>query len=77
LPLSRCHQLGASIGFDAVAGEMSAIVLRAQPHGSRLPVYGVLSLQSSQADPASLIFEGKRLEGFWLNTWLRSKTLLG
>jgi NADPH:quinone reductase len=72
-----CHQLGASIGFDAVAGEMSAIVLRAQPRGSRLLVYGALSLQPSQADPASLIFEGKRLEGFWLNAWLRSRTLLG
>jgi NADPH:quinone reductase len=72
-----CHQLGASIGFDAVAGEMSAIVVRAQPQGSRLLVYGGLSLQASQADPASLIFEGKRLEGFWLTAWLRSRTLLG
>ncbi len=72
-----CHQLGASIGFDAVAGEMSAILLRAQPRGSRLLVYGALSLQASQADPASLIFDGKRLEGFWLSAWLRSKTLLG
>ncbi|MGB6441664.1 MAG: zinc-binding dehydrogenase [Methyloceanibacter sp.] len=58
-----CHQLGASIGFDAVAGEISARVLRAQPQGSRLLVYGALSLQASQADPASLIFERKRLEG--------------
>jgi len=72
-----CHQLGASIGFDAVAGEMSARVLRAQPQGSRLLVYGALSLQPSQADPASLIFERKRLEGFWLTAWLRSRTLLG
>jgi NADPH:quinone reductase len=72
-----CHKLGASIGFDAVAGEMSAIVLRAQPLGSRLLVYGALSLQASQADPASLIFEAKRLEGFWLTSWLRSRTLLG
>jgi len=72
-----CHQLGASIGFDAVAGEMSGIVLRAQPRGSRLLVYGGLSLQPSQADPASLIFEGKQLEGFWLTGWLRSRTLLG
>src|SRR5215813_11388080 len=72
-----CHQLGASIGFDAVAGEMSARVLRAQPQGSRLLVYGALSLQASQADPASLIFERKRLEGFWLTAWLRSRTLLG
>jgi NADPH:quinone reductase-like Zn-dependent oxidoreductase len=53
-----CHRLGATIGFDAVASEMSARVLRAQPRGSRLLVYGALSLQASQADPATLIFEG-------------------
>ena len=56
---------------------LSAFLLRAQPQGSRLLVYGGLSLQGSQADPASLIFEGKRLERFWLDTWPRSKTLLG
>jgi NADPH2:quinone reductase len=72
-----CHRLGATIGFDAVAGEMSDRVLRAQPRGSRLLVYGALSLQASQADPATLIFEGKRLEGFSLDAWLRSRTLLG
>ena len=71
-----CRKLGASIGFDAVAGEMSAIVMRAQPPGARLLVYGGLSLAASQADPASLIFEGKHLEGFWLTAWLRSKNLL-
>jgi NADPH:quinone reductase-like Zn-dependent oxidoreductase len=71
-----CHELGASIGFDAVAGEMSAIVLRAQPPGSSLLVYGALSVQPSHADAASLIFEGKRLEGFWLTAWLRSEILL-
>jgi len=70
-----CHKLGTTIGFDAVAGETSAIVLRAQPPGSRLLVYGGLSLAASQVDPASLIFENKRLEGFWLSGWLRSKSL--
>lgn len=72
-----CHRLGATIGFDAVAGEMSAKVLRAQPPGSCLRVYGGLSLAACQADPSSLIFEGKRLQGFWLSAWLRSKSLLG
>ncbi len=72
-----CRRLGASIGFDAVAGEMSARVLRAQPRGSRLLVYGALSLEASQIDPASLIFEGKRVEGFWLSAWLRQKNMLG
>jgi NADPH:quinone reductase len=70
-----CHKLGTTIGFDAVAGEMSAVALRAQPPGSRLLVYGGLSLAASQADPASLIFENKRLEGFWLSGWLRSRSL--
>ena len=72
-----CRKLEASIGFDAVAGEMSAIVLRAQPPGSRLLVYGGLSLAAAQADPGSLIFEGKHLEGFWLSSWLRSRSILG
>ena len=72
-----CHQLKASIGFDAVAGELTLRVLRAQPKGSRLLVYGAMSLAPIQADPGSLIFEGKRLEGFWLTGWLRHKNLLG
>jgi NADPH:quinone reductase len=71
-----CHRLEASIGFDVVAGEMSARVLRAQPRGSRLLVYGALSLEASQIDPASLIFEGKRVEGFWLTAWLRQRNML-
>jgi NADPH:quinone reductase-like Zn-dependent oxidoreductase len=71
-----CRRLGATIGFDSVAGEMSARVLRAQPRGSRLLVYGALSLETSQVDPASLIFEGKRVEGFWLTAWLRQKNML-
>lgn len=39
-----CQRLGATIGFDAVAGEMSGRVLRAQARGGRLLVYGALSL---------------------------------
>jgi NADPH:quinone reductase-like Zn-dependent oxidoreductase len=71
-----CRRLGATISFDAVAGEMSARVIRAQPRGSRILVYGALSLEASQVDPASLIFEGKRVEGFWLTAWLRHKSML-
>jgi NADPH:quinone reductase-like Zn-dependent oxidoreductase len=71
-----CHRLGASIGFDAVAGELAARILRAQPRGSRLLVYGALSLEAVQSDPGSLIFEGKRVEGFWISGWLARKTML-
>src|SRR6516162_1110400 len=71
-----CRKLGASISFEAVAGEMSGRILRAQPQGSRMLVYGGLSMQGVTLDPASLIFEGKQVEGFWLSAWLRRRTLL-
>ena len=61
-----CHKLGATIGFDAVAGETTLRVMQAQPPRSRLLVYGGLSLAPSPADP----------EGFWLSAWLRRKSLL-
>jgi NADPH:quinone reductase-like Zn-dependent oxidoreductase len=71
-----CHKLGATIAFEAVAGEMSGRVLRAQPQGSRMLVYGGLSLRAVEIDPGSLIFERKHLEGFWLSAWLRGNNLL-
>jgi|SRR5579871_173330 len=71
-----CQRLGATIGFDAVGGDMSARVLKAQPKGSRLVVYGALSLGPNQIDPASLIFEDKHVEGFWLSAWLRRQNIL-
>jgi NADPH:quinone reductase len=58
-----CHRLAATIGFDAVAGEMFPLLLGAQPRGSRLLVYGALSLQASHADSASLIFERQTTRG--------------
>jgi NADPH2:quinone reductase len=73
---SLCHKLGATIGFDSVSGDMSARVLTAQPQGARLIVYGALSLGPVHADPSSLIFEGKHVEGFWLSGWLRNRGLI-
>ncbi|HWB08933.1 MAG TPA: zinc-binding dehydrogenase [Pirellulales bacterium] len=71
-----CHATGATIGFDAVAGETSGRILRAQPERSRLLVYGALSQEPVQIDPFSLIFERKHVEGFLLTLWLRRKNLL-
>jgi len=71
-----CRILSADIGFDAVAGKMSSRIIRAMPEGGRLLVYGGLSLQPSRVDASSLIFESKRVEGFWLSSWLSSKNML-
>ena len=69
---SLCRELRVTVAFDAVAGEMTGRVLRAMRKGGRVIVYGALSQEGCLLDPRSLIFEGKRAEGFWLSEWLRS-----
>jgi NADPH:quinone reductase-like Zn-dependent oxidoreductase len=64
-------RLGATIAFDAVAGELSGRVLHAMPRGSRLVVYGALSEKACAIPPGDFIFRDKTIEGFWLSTWLR------
>ena len=71
-----CNKLSATYGIDAVAGELTGRVLRAQPKGSRMFVYGALSMTSCEVDPGSLIFEGKVVAGFWVSGWLARKSLI-
>lgn len=64
--------LKATIAFDAVAGEMTGKILSAMPPKSAVVVYGGLSLQACrEISPKDLIFERKKVEGFWLVTWIR------
>jgi len=69
-------RLGATLAFDAVAGEMTEALMSSMPWGSRIVLYGGLSLEEPKVSIHSLIFEGKKLEGFWLSTWFRGKSLL-
>src|SRR5262249_54888830 len=71
-----CHDLSATCALDAVAGEFTGRVLRAQPKGSRMFVYGALSMKECEIDPGSVIFEGKVVAGFWISAWLKRKSLL-
>ncbi|MCX7924432.1 MAG: zinc-binding dehydrogenase [Fimbriimonadales bacterium] len=72
-----CRQLDARIAFEAVSGMLAARVLKAMPKGSRLILYGALSESPVMADPRDLIFEQKRIEGFWLADWLAGRSVLG
>jgi NADPH:quinone reductase len=71
-----CHQLGATIAFDPVAGEMTGRVLAAMPDGSRALVYGSLSDAACTVRPEQLIYEGKTVEGFWVPKWVAKLSLL-
>jgi len=71
-----CSRLGATVAFEAVAGETTGRILAAMPRGGLAVVYGALSQGACAVDPRSLIFEGKRVEGFWLADWLRRQNAL-
>ncbi len=64
------------MSFDAIAGESPYLLLDAMPQHSRVTVYGGLSQQPVQVNVASLIFEDKRVDGFWLPPWVGQKNLL-
>ena len=72
-----CTRLGATIAFDAVAGSMTGTVLSAMPPKSTVYVYGALSERPcGNIDPVGLLFHEKKVEGFYLATWLRNRSRL-
>ncbi|MCG6166452.1 zinc-binding dehydrogenase [Leptospira sp. FAT2] len=64
------NELKATVCLDAVAGELTARVLGAMPYGSRVIVYGALSEKEIPLHAGLMIFQDKKLEGFWLSTWV-------
>jgi NADPH:quinone reductase-like Zn-dependent oxidoreductase len=72
-----CTQLQVTAAFDAVAGAMTGQLLEAMPEGAVVFVYGALSEDAcSGLNPISLIFQNKRVEGFFLGQWIRQQGLL-
>jgi NADPH:quinone reductase-like Zn-dependent oxidoreductase len=72
-----CEMHGATVALDPVAGEMTGRVLAAMPEGSTAIVYGSLSDGAVTVRPEQFIYEGKRVEGFWLSKWVARKGFLG
>ena len=71
-----CRKLKITLALDAVGGEMTGQLLRALHKGGRVIVYGGLSWQECRIDPSMFIFWGKRVEGFWLPTWIEDRSPL-
>jgi NADPH:quinone reductase len=72
----RAADLHATLLLDAVAGEMTGVLLEAAPAGSTVVVYGSLSRQPTTLEPRTLLFGDKRVAGFYLPNWLRRRSLL-
>jgi len=66
--LSR--ELGVTIGFDCVAGDLSGKLIKSMPSNSTLIVYGSLQKPSLTAiSVADLLFGEKTLKALWLWPW--------
>jgi NADPH2:quinone reductase len=70
------HELRVSIAFDAVAGKSTFDLMEALPPAGEVMVYGGLSEQATGIHPGALIFENKKVSGFWLSDWITHQPML-
>ncbi|TIS36123.1 MAG: NADH oxidoreductase, partial [Mesorhizobium sp.] len=60
------------IFLDAVTGPLASVIFNVMPKRSRWIVYGRLDAEATVIrEPGQLIFQHKRIEGFWLAEWMR------
>jgi NADPH:quinone reductase-like Zn-dependent oxidoreductase len=58
--------------LDAQTGPVAAKIFFAMPARSRWIIYGRLDMETTPIpEPGQLIFQHKRIEGFWLVEWMR------
>ena len=69
--------LNATVAFDCVSGEMTGILVNCMCENSVVYVYGSLSKEPIKGiNPSAIIFNNKRVEGLWLQKWIKSKNIL-
>ena len=67
---------GVRYALDAVGGDLGRQAVRCLAPGGTLVVYGALSGEPITLDPRTLITGSKRVRGFWLGDWAKSRRLL-
>lgn len=68
--MALTHHLKATLILDAIAGEFTQRLLAASPAGSLLLLYSILSASRASFSPNMLWYQNRRVEGFYLSTWL-------
>jgi NADPH:quinone reductase-like Zn-dependent oxidoreductase len=66
-----CGKVKARLALDAVGGPLTGILAESLEPGGRVIVYGALSGRPCAVPASAFIFEGKRIEGFWLTETLK------
>jgi len=70
-------KLNISVAFDAIAGDMTGSIMELLPEGSTTVVYGGLAGgRVSNLPVIEMIYGSKKVEAFFLKTWLTQGGLL-
>jgi NADPH2:quinone reductase len=67
---SKIEELGATVAFDAVAGQSAGDLLDLLPPKGTVNVYGALAGRVENVDVMALTYQEKKLQGFYLGSWL-------
>jgi len=70
------RKLNVTLAFDAIAGQSAYDLAEALPKGGEVMIYGSLSEQAAIVNPSKLIFENKKISGFWLSEWITHQSTL-
>ncbi|MEX2533128.1 MAG: alcohol dehydrogenase catalytic domain-containing protein [Nitriliruptoraceae bacterium] len=63
--------------LDALSGPVAGSVFQQMGRNSRWIIYGGLDVRPARLpDVGQLVFEGKRVEGFWLTSWIADASLV-
>ncbi|MDR6881215.1 zinc-binding dehydrogenase [Bacillus sp. 3255] len=71
----KTHELGATVCFDAVGGDLTGTVLSALPDGSTLFQYGLLGGHTTTINANDLVFRRKQITGFWASEWVKTQSI--
>lgn len=68
---TKIKDCGATVAFDAVAGDMTGHLLDCLPKRGTVYVYGGLAGRAANIDPMAVIYHQKQVKGFLLTSWIK------
>lgn len=69
---AKVKELGATVAFDAVSGDMTGHLMDAMPPKGIVHLYGGLAGKCNGISPQDLIYRKKELKSFFLTSWIQS-----
>ena len=69
-------ELSVTLVFDAISGDIVSDLMEAMPRNGEVMIYGGLSEKPAVVHPGKVIFENKKVSGFWASEWIGRQSTL-